>query len=213
MRAASITHWLLAVILAAGPIVAGTASAEGPVKHPSPAESEQEQAEFIDLPAAWDLTIYTIVVFLILLAVLYKFAWPNIREGLDKRAGAITQARDDAVKAREEAEAIRADLAAQMADAQGKIRAMLDEARRDADVLRQTEKEAGVKDAQIERDRATREIESAKDAALQEIYLQAVDLASLMSSKAIGREISPADHTRLVDESLAELAQSAKPIA
>ena len=212
MRSASITTWLLAVVLAVGPI-AGTASAEDAVEHPTPAEHQQEQAEFIDLPAAWDLTIYTIVVFLILLAVLYKFAWPNIREGLEKRSGAITQARDDAVKAREEAEAIRADLAAQMADAQGKIRAMLDEARRDADVLRQTEKDAGVKDAQVERDRAAREIESAKDAALQEIYQQAVDLASLMSSKAVGREITTADHGRLLDESLAELTHAAKPIA
>ena len=47
-----------------------------------------------------------------------------------------------------------------------KIRGMMDEARRDAESLRAAERAAGQKEASDERDRAKRDIESAKDAAL-----------------------------------------------
>jgi F-type H+-transporting ATPase subunit b len=147
----------------------------------------------------------TLVVFGVLLGVLYTFAWPQILAGLRKREDAIFAARDDAVKVKHEAEELRAKLQAEYAAANDKIRGMMDEARRDAEALRAAEREAGVREAAIERDRAKREIESAKDAALQEIYQRSVQLASLMSAKAIRREMTPADHARLLDESLAEL--------
>jgi F-type H+-transporting ATPase subunit b len=91
------------------------------------------------------------------------------------------------------------------AEAQDKIRAMLEEARRDSDALRVTEREAGARDAQAERDRARKEIQAEKDAVLQELYQQAVQLASMMSAKTIRRQLSTDDHRRLLDESLAEL--------
>ncbi|HEX4613123.1 MAG TPA: ATP synthase F0 subunit B, partial [Urbifossiella sp.] len=114
----------------------------------------------------YDLGIFTLIVFGLLILVLSKTAWPRITEGLAKREAAIFGARDEAAKARAEAEDLRARLQKEFAEAQDKIRAMLDEARRDADALRATEKEAGVKEAQAERERAKREIESAKDTAL-----------------------------------------------
>ena len=162
----------------------------------------------------WDLGIFTLIVFGLLLLILQKTAWPKIIEGLQKREEAITSARDEALQAKQEAEELRLKLQADLAKAQCEVRAMLDEARKDADALRQQEREVGVKEAEIERERATREIAAAKDIALKEIYQQAVDLAATMSSKALGREITPDDHRKLLDESLAELAQVvAKPSA
>src|SRR5207248_10570115 len=92
-----------------------------------------------------------------------------------------------------------------LADAQDKIRGMLDEARKDADALKVSEREAGVKAAAEERDRARREIQAEKDAVLQELYKQAVDLAAMLSAKTIRRQLSADDHRRLLDESLAEM--------
>ncbi len=82
---------------------------------------------------------------------------------------------------------------------------MLEEARRDADALRATEREIGMKEAATERERAKREIESAKDTALQEIYQKAVDLATLLSTKAVKKNLNADDHRKLVDEAIAEL--------
>lgn len=158
----------------------------------------------------YDLGIFTLIVFGLLVLVLSKTAWPKITEGLARREAAIFGARDEAAKARAEAEELRAKLQKEFAEAQDKIRAMLDEARRDADALRAAEKEAGVKEAQAERERARREIESAKDSALDEIYRTAVDLATTLSAKTLARQITADDHRKLLDESLAELKQSAR---
>lgn len=160
--------------------------------------------DFLDLKR-YDLGIFTLIVFGLLCAILWKFAWPKITEGLAKREAAIAQARDDAVTAKREAEEVRVKLQAEFAQAQEKIRGMMDEARRDAEVLRVKEREAGQKDAAAERDRATKEIDAAKEAALQEIYQRSVQLAGLMSSKAIRRQLTVEDQNRLVQESLAEL--------
>jgi F-type H+-transporting ATPase subunit b len=147
----------------------------------------------------------TLIVFVALLAILYFAAWGPIMKGLAKREEMISSARDEAVKAKASAEEAQKKLTAEFAAAQDKIRAMMDEARRDADALKATEKAVGIKEAQAERERAKREIEVAKDQAIAELHTQAVKLAALISSKAVKRSVTEADHLRLVDEALAEL--------
>ena len=147
----------------------------------------------------------TLVVFLALLGVLYAFAWGPILAGLRKREDGIFAARDEAVAVKREAEGLRAKLQAEYADAGDKIRAMMDEARRDADALKVVEREAGKKDAATELDRARREIAAERDAALQELRQESVKLAGLMASKAVRRSMTVEDHARLLTESLDEL--------
>lgn len=154
-------------------------------------------------------SVVTLVVFLGLLAILYKFAWGPILKGLEAREHAQFLALEEARTAREEAAAMRAQLQAEMAKATDQVRALLDEARRDADALKATEREAGARDAAAERERAQREIAAARDAALKDIYEQAVRLAALMSEKALRRSVSAEDHRRLLDESIAELKDAA----
>jgi F-type H+-transporting ATPase subunit b len=170
-----------------------------------PALASGPDGGVFDLPARWDLSIYTLVVFLILLFLMGKFAWPAISAGMKAREDQITSARDEAVNAKKEAEAIRLDLQAKMAKAQDEVKALIEEARKDAEKLRATEREVGVKEAAAERDRAKREIETAKEQAMAELNQHAIKLASLMAGKAIRREVTPADHTRLIEESLSEL--------
>ncbi|QEL17043.1 F0F1 ATP synthase subunit B family protein [Limnoglobus roseus] len=215
-------HRLTAVIVTGLLLATFTPSAFADAGHPSPAEKkaeavaggigdhEKNPTAFIDLPARWDLSIYTIVVFVALFVVLYVFAWPNIVKGLKKREEMLSAVKDAADKARREAEEASAKLQAEFATANDKVRAMLEEARRDADALRAKERETGLREAAAERDRAKREIETAKDTALQEIYLKAVDLATLLSTKAVKKNLTADDHKSLVDEALAEL-NSATP--
>lgn len=176
------------------------------VAHPAGSDGhEKDPTAFIDLPKRWDLSIYTLIVFALLFAILYVFAWPNIAAGLKKREEMLAAVKDAADKAKREAEEMSAKLKAEFATANDKVRAMLEEARRDADALRVTEREIGQKEAAAERERAKREIETAKDVALQEIYHKAVELATLLSTKAIKKNLTAADHRNLVDEALAEL--------
>ena len=153
-------------------------------------------------------SVVTVVVFLCLLGVLYRFAWGPIQKSLKEREELQFKALEDARLAREEAAAMRKEIQSLMAKAHEDIRAMMEEARRDAEALRQREKEVGVKEAEAERERAKREIQAAKEVALSEIYQKAVDLATVMSAKAISRTITPEDHQRLLEESVAELVST-----
>lgn len=156
----------------------------------------------------WDLGIYTLVVFLLLVFIVSYFAWPHIREGLEKREANIRSALDEARREREQSLAALAEAKKQLAAAADQVKGMLDEARRDADVLKASEREAGAREAAAERDRARREIDAARDAALKDIYEQAVNLAALMSEKTLRRSVSAEDHRRLLDESIAALKNS-----
>lgn len=209
-----IAHLLLALaVLFAAPALAcartePAAAAGADAKHAEPKHDSHGKAAFIDIHR-YDLGIYTLIVFGILFVLLAKFAWGPFSEGLRKREAGLFALRDEATKAKADAEALRVQLQKDNAAAQDQIRAMLEEARRDADKLRTEQREQGVKDAALERERAKREIESAKDVALNEIYKQAVDLAAMMSAKTLSRQISSEDHKKLLDESLAELKQAA----
>ena len=199
MRTKLFAFVALAVLLAPAFARAAAGSDPGGAAH-----ADEHKSAFIDIHR-YDLGIYTLLVFGILFFILAKFAWGPITDGLRAREKALFAVRDEAVKAKHETEELRKKLAAEFATANDKIRLMLEEARRDADELRTKEREIGVKEAAAERERSKREIESAKDAALQEIYQQSVQLAAMMSSKAIRRNMSAEDHSRLVEESLTEL--------
>jgi F-type H+-transporting ATPase subunit b len=159
-------------------------------------------------PADIPLGIWTIVVFVILLVVLKKFAWGPILEGLQKREQTIQTAIEEAQKARDEAQRMREQWQREVDQAHVKVAAILDEGRRNAKTMTDEMIAKARSEIQGERDRLRREIENAKDQAVQEIWNQAALLATAISAKAIRRQISAEDHRRLVDEALAELKKT-----
>src|SRR6516225_7858018 len=161
-------------------------------------------------PADIPLGVWSIVVFVILLWVLKKYAWGPILEGLQKREHNIESAVRDAQQARDEAQRLRDQVQGEVDRAHEKVRDILDDGRRHA---QQTTDEMIAKaksEIQNERDRLRREIEMARDHALQELWKRTADLATMVSAKAIRRQLSPEDHRRLVDEALTELQGAAK---
>ena len=174
------------------------------------AESGQEggKLDFLGLKR-YDLGIYTLIVFGILLFVLNKYAWPKIRTGLELREKNIKGALEEAKREREEAKAVLEQAKKQLDQTALQVKAMLDEARKDAEALRVSEREAGAQEAQAERDRAKRERENLAAGLDKEVYEKAVVLAAMMAEKAIRRQVSIEDHQRLLEESLAQLKSDA----
>jgi F-type H+-transporting ATPase subunit b len=177
------------------------------VKHA--AEARKDPLAFTGLKR-YDLGIYTLIVFGILLFVLNKYAWPHIAKGLRSREAAIIGARDEAQKVLQEAQALRTSLQNDAQAAAERNRAEYERARKEAEAMVAQAREAAQKAAGEFRAQAEREIDAAKTEALADIYRQAVDLAATLSSKALSRHISADDHRRLVDEALAELRQTTK---
>ncbi len=171
------------------------------------AHEEQKPDNFFE--GVVDLSIWTIVVFLILLYILNRYAWPMMREGLDKREQAVAAALLNAQKAQAEADQARQELNRKMSHAADEIRAMMEEARRNAQQTTDDMITRARADVQADRDRLRREIQTAQDQAFTELWTQAGQLATLVSSKVLGRQLSEEDHRRLVDEALADLRGAA----
>jgi F-type H+-transporting ATPase subunit b len=163
------------------------------------------------LAPRFDLTLWSIVVFVILFLVLRRLAWGPILEGLKKREATIEGAIEEANKARAEMAKQQAEFQRQLAEANQQIPRLLAEARKAAEQLKEEMRAQAAADINTERQRLRREIEVAKDQALQEIWNQAANLATVISAQAIRRALTPDDHRRLVDDALREIeAMTAK---
>jgi F-type H+-transporting ATPase subunit b len=192
------TPWLASAARAADEAAAGAHAAGG-----SHAAQQSEQVE-IFRPAI-ELGIWTVAVFGLLLILLRVLAWGPMIEGLQKREQAIHGAIQEAARTREEAQRLRDQLQTQMDHAAERVRDLMDEARRNAQQHQDEMIAAARTEIQSERDRLRREIETARDQALQELWSQTARLATVVSAKAIRRHLSEDDHRRLVDEALAEV--------
>lgn len=155
----------------------------------------------------WDLGLWTIVVFVLLFFILKKAAWGPMLEGLHKREQSIRGAIEDAQRAKDEAQRLRDQFQQELDKSHETVRGILDEARRDAQHTTDEMVAKARTEIQAERDRLRREIETAQEQALQEIWNQTAHLAAMVSTKAIRRQLTADDHRRLVDDALTELNQ------
>ena len=196
---------ILALCLAFQPLRADDA----PSKNPD-AQVEVHKAHQPDiLEWKWDTAVWTCVVFLLLFFILSKYAWGPILEGLKSREATITNVMEEAKRLREENARDAAKFRAELDAAYVKIPAMMEDARRDAAALKESIRTEGNAEVQKERTRLLRELDIARDQALQDIWNQAANVATLIASKAIGRSLTGDDQRRLVDEALVEMKQKA----
>jgi len=150
------------------------------------------------LVAKPDLAIFTLVVFVVLLLVLWKFAWGPISAGLDKREQGVANNIARAEEAASEAEKLIANYEAKLAAASDEVRGMIEEARRDAEHTKQQIVDEAQQAASAEADRARREIETAKASALKELADRTTDFSLELAGQVLGREMSSEDHAQLI---------------
>lgn len=164
----------------------------------------------LDSPAAFsrDLAIYTFVVFLGLLAVLWRSAWPTITEALEAREKRIEQNIADAEGQLEKAKALVSEHEATMANAADQVRDLLDEARRDADATVARAKSDAKAEFEAERLRATRDIEQASDAAVRQLAEKTAGLAIDLAGRVVKQDISADRQSEIVREALGRFANS-----
>lgn len=149
-----------------------------------------------------DLAIWTFCVFLLLLAILTKFAWKPIAEGLERREHAIAENIAAAQRSADDARTMLAEYEKKLAGAADDVRAMLEEARRDAETAKAEIITEAKQSAQAEHDRAMRDVRNATDAALKQLSERGADLAIQLAGKLMRRKLSAEDHAGLVHEAL-----------
>lgn len=190
------TTFLATLALAAGAALAADPAGGGGHEALSPMPSA-EQGAVTGLTA--------IIVFIIVLGVLAWKVWPAITRGLDDRSQKIRAEIEAAEQARAQAKSALQQYEQSLSEARAEAQKMLERAK--------VEQQAYAADlrakAEVEltalKDRARRDIESAKRTALAEIYTEAANLATMAAGKILRREINAGDQQRLVDESMGEL--------
>jgi F-type H+-transporting ATPase subunit b len=157
-----------------------------------------------------DLAIWTGVVFAVLLVVLRKFAWPAITTALDEREKNISDNIAEASAKHEQAKQLLLAHEAQLAGAADQVRELMEEARRDAEHTKGQIIIEAKKSAEQESQRALRELELAKEAALHELAQKSADAAIELAGKVVREQVTPDRQAELVREALSKLT-AAKP--
>lgn len=151
------------------------------------------------------LAIWTLVVFIALMAVLGKYAWKPLMKALAEREAHLEQILVDSEKARNDAEALAAQHRKELASAADQVRALIEDARKEARVAANSIIEKAQAEAEVARQRAERDIATAKDQALMEIWSSTANLAVSVAGKVLSKELGESDHRRLVEVAMAEL--------
>jgi len=151
------------------------------------------------------LFIWTILTFLMLLALLAKFAWRPLLQALESRQETIRKSLDDAERARRELETVQRESEQIVRQARVEAESIISASRSDAERLREEMRQKARADAEGILRNAERQIQLETGRALQQIRQEAVDLSVTIASKLIGRNLSKEDNERLIDEAIKQV--------
>ncbi len=212
MSRAGLSVKLLRVILIACVCCLFASSATSAFAADPPATEDEGSVldMFKEPPLTWktDSAIFTAAVFLILLLILWRFAWGPIRDGLDKREQGIADHISAAERQNEQAKNILSQYEAKLAEAAGEVRELLEEARRDAEHTKEEIVAAARKEAEAEKNRALHEINTAKDQALKDLAERSADMAVDLAGKIVHTKMTKDDHAALIREAIGGFVQS-----
>ena len=149
-----------------------------------------------------DTLMYSLVIFLILAAVLFRFAWKPIMDGLDLREKKMADDIEGARLAHEQAQAKLQSYEEQIAGAKDEAAALIAEAKTDASAAKDRILAEAAEEAQRTRERALADIEAAKNAAVRDLAESSVDTAVSLAGNIVGRSLNKSDHSELIEKSI-----------
>ncbi len=130
-------------------------------------------------------TVWTSVIFFVLLGILWKFAWGPILGALEARESGIQGALDEAAESQAAAAALLEEHKAQMADARRQAQQIIADAKEAGQTVRHDIEEKARAEGQAMVDRAKADIEREKDAALDALRRESVEIALAAASKLL----------------------------
>ena len=151
------------------------------------------------------LMVWTIVVFVLLLAILRKFAWPAILGAVEAREQALERQIAEAARDRAQAAALLAEHQKLIADAKTQAHAIIVEARNVGEKDRALAVEKTKQEQEELLARARREIVAERERAVAELRREAVDISLAAASKLIEKRLDGDTDRKLVLEFLSSL--------
>ena len=154
----------------------------------------------INLPSL----IAYLINFVVLLAILFIFAYKPLLRVLDQRSERIRESLEAADRARDEAASSREAIEEQLTGARREGQRLLDQAREAADRFRGEEMDRARQEAETFVERARTDIQRERDAAIQEVRANFGDLAITAAERVIRRSLDRRAHEELIAQVLEE---------
>lgn len=152
--------------------------------------------------------VATIAHLFIQVYLIKRFLFKPINEVLEKRRAKADEEIQQAVKAKEEAQAIKTEYEKNMEEAKNKANDIMVTAQKTAaiqseDMLKETSRQIAAM-----KEKAEKDIAQEKKKAVNEIKNEIGDMAMEIAGKVIEREISESDHAKLIDEFIENVGEA-----
>ena len=161
------------------------------------------------LSPSYGLMVWTLVIFVVLLFVLSRYAFKPITAAVEAREQALQAAIDAAKRDREEAARLLAEHRAALDASRGEGQKLIADARAAAERVRtELVEQAHAEQAKM-LERARAEIDAERAKAIAELRREAVELAIMGAGKVIGQNLDRDANRKLVESFLASVSSGA----
>lgn len=154
--------------------------------------------------------LLTLVTFFTLLFLLAKFAWGPILKMVEAREKRIADAIQQAEAGRTEAQRMLEEYRRTVSGVQSELAALREQGRQEAETVRQQIRQKAEQEAAEIAAKARRDIELARQQALQEIRREAVNLSLAAATRVVGRSLDGNDQRRIAEEVVGGLASAGR---
>ena len=151
------------------------------------------------------LSIWTLIIFGLLLVLLTKLAWKPILNSLKLRENAISDSLSKAEQARSEAEKLIAETERQRKLNEEQLQKQLREGKEYAERMRSELAQKAQEDAKKMLDQAKAQIERDTHTAIAQLRDAAADLAVAAAGKLIDESLNDDKHKKIVEKFISEL--------
>jgi F-type H+-transporting ATPase subunit b len=151
------------------------------------------------------LMVWTLVLFVVSMTILWRLAFPRITEALDRRQKAIEDSIDTAERTRREADDLLDEYRERLAEARQQADEIVQRARHAAEVHERDAAEHAQERREQLMEQTRREIEAETRRAIDEIRREVADLTVMATEKVTRKTLTTEDQRRLVEEAVREL--------
>jgi len=150
--------------------------------------------------------IVELITFLIMLAILARWVYPEIVRLAEARQKAVAEQLAEAEKARADAEAKLKDAQARLDDARKTAQGVIEAAGKSAEQMRAEAREKAEDEAKRIAEAARKDVEAERERAIQSIRGEVANLVVSATEKVIGETLDGPRHKQLIDKAIAEVA-------
>jgi len=150
--------------------------------------------------------IVELVTFLIMLAILARYVYPEIVKLAEARQRQIAEQLKEAEEARAAAELRLKEAEERLNDARKTAQGVIDAAAKSAEQLRQEMRQKAEDESKRAVEAARKEIEAERDQAVRAVRSEVASLVVAATEKVIGETLDDAKHRQLIDKAIGEVA-------